>query len=564
MIKILQIIIYLNIYTAVTHLVTAQELTLHISSENELTDKTIKNTKFEKKHADYRSLEVEVKKIENSFRTLGYIESELININKTSDSTFDAKYFLGKKFEHLKIYYNSENFSKKQISSFSENIHDSYFIIPINKTEATLKKLNLLQISKGNAFAKISLNNFQKNKDTLSASIFTNLGDQRKIDSIVVKGYSKFPKSFIRHAAGIKIGNKFNKDVLVKKNSILINLPFSKSTKSPEALFKKDKTTVFLYLEKQNSNNFDGIIGFASKENGNGLELNGYINLELNNNLNFGEQFLINYKADGEEQRNFKVKTTLPYILESPIGLSLELNLFRRDSTFSTSEQQIKTIYQAKPSTKYYIGYKADKSSNLQNDENIVTEIDDYSSNFGIGGIEFKNFQDISLFPLKSNILIEMRLGKRITKIIIDEQTQIQSSIFHIFNLNNRNSFFVQNTTSILFSENYLTNELFRFGGINSIRGFTENSIDASLFSVLNTEYRYILSSKTYIHSIVDVGYFENEVLNQKEKLYSFGIGLGLQTKAGLFKFNFANGNIENQDFKFSNSKIHFSLITNF
>ncbi|WP_151675176.1 BamA/TamA family outer membrane protein [Patiriisocius marinus] len=529
-----------------------------------INEKIIAEIKPKKKHIDYRALESESKRLENSFRTYGYLESKLIEIKKNNDSTFTANYHLGKKIEYLKIHFDPENFSNKQISSISENSYETYFIIPFNKTESVLRELNKLQSSNGNAFAKLKLSNLKRSNDTLAAKIESNLGSTRKIDSIIVKGYEKFPRSFIKHAAGIKIGKKFNKNLLIKQNNIINNLPFSNSLKSPEALFEKNQTTVFLYLEKKNSNNFDGIIGFASKENGKGLELNGYINLELNNNLNFGEQFFINYKADGEEQRNFKVKTTLPYILQSPVGLSVELNLFRRDSTFSTNGQQIKAIYQAKPTTKYYLGYKANKSSNLQNTEDITTEIDDYSSTFGVGGVEYKNFQNSSIFPLKSTFLLEMQLGKRITDEFTDDQTQIQSILFHIFNLNNRNSFFVQNSTSILFSKKFLTNELFRFGGINSIRGFTENSIDASLYSVLNTEYRYILSSKTYIHSIIDLGYFENDVINQKEKLYSFGIGLGLQTKAGLFKFNFANGNIENQDFKFSNSKIHFSLVTNF
>jgi outer membrane translocation and assembly module TamA len=123
---------------------------------------------------------------------------------------------------------------------------------------------------------------------------------------------------------------------------------------------------------------------------------------------------------------------------------------------------------------------------------------------------------------------------------------------------------YLQNTTSLLISDDYVTNELFRFGGINSIRGFAENSIDASLLSVLNTEYRYLINNSTYIHTIIDLGYFENEVIRQKEKLYSFGIGLGVSTKAGLLKFNLANGNIENQAFKFSNSKIHLSLTSQF
>ncbi|HAH33791.1 MAG TPA: hypothetical protein DCL52_03280, partial [Flavobacteriaceae bacterium] len=121
-----------------------------------------------------------------------------------------------------------------------------------------------------------------------------------------------------------------------------------------------------------------------------------------------------------------------------------------------------------------------------------------------------------------------------------------------------------QNTTNLMTSDTYLTNELFRFGGINSMRGFLENNIDASMFSILNTEYRYLVNQQTYLHSIIDLGYFENEILKQKEKLYSFGFGLGMTTKAGLLKFSIANGNIDGQAFKFSNSKIHLSIASQF
>ncbi|MBA3985645.1 MAG: hypothetical protein H0X63_03500, partial [Flavobacteriales bacterium] len=67
-----------------------------------------------------------------------------------------------------------------------------------------------------------------------------------------------------------------------------------------------------------------------------------------------------------------------------------------------------------------------------------------------------------------------------------------------------------------------------------------------------------------YIHSILDAAYFENQITSIKSQLYSFGIGLGLQTKAGIFKINIANGKQENQPFKISNSKIHISLNSRF
>jgi hemolysin activation/secretion protein len=135
---------------------------------------------------------------------------------------------------------------------------------------------------------------------------------------------------------------------------------------------------------------------------------------------------------------------------------------------------------------------------------------------------------------------------------------------YKIFNLNDKNSIFTRFTGSILSSDNYLDNELFRFGGINSIRGFEENSLTANLFTVLNTEYRYRLSKTLYVHSVLDVAYFENKNILTKQKLYGFGFGFGLLTNSGLFKFNYSGGKIENQQFKFSDSKIHISLSTTF
>jgi len=84
------------------------------------------------------------------------------------------------------------------------------------------------------------------------------------------------------------------------------------------------------------------------------------------------------------------------------------------------------------------------------------------------------------------------------------------------------------------------------------------------MFAVLNSEYRYQINSSMYVHSIIDAAYLENKLVNMKEKLFGFGIGFGILTKAGLLKFNYANGKIEGQKFMFSNSKIHLSLTAKF
>src|SRR5690606_6704022 len=168
------------------------------------------------------------------------------------------------------------------------------------------------------------------------------------------------------------------------------------------------------------------------------------------------------------------------------------------------------------------------------------------------------------LFPINSMIYLESSFGKRKTETASEKQTQFNIDIFKIFNFNNKNSVFFKIDAETLVSKTYFENELLRFGGINSIRGFEENSLLASLYGVLNSEYRFQLNNAIYIHSIIDVGYIENKITNSKEKLFGYGFGFGILTKSGLLKLNYANGKSENQKFKFYNSKIHLSLTANF
>jgi hemolysin activation/secretion protein len=113
-------------------------------------------------------------------------------------------------------------------------------------------------------------------------------------------------------------------------------------------------------------------------------------------------------------------------------------------------------------------------------------------------------------------------------------------------------------------SDTYIVNELYRFGGINSIRGFRENSLQANFFSGLMLEYNYILAPNIYVHSITDYGYFQDKASNLQDSLLGLGFGFGLLTNNGLFNLVYANGSTNNQAIKLSNSIIHISFKTSF
>ena len=87
-----------------------------------------------------------------------------------------------------------------------------------------------------------------------------------------------------------------------------------------------------------------------------------------------------------------------------------------------------------------------------------------------------------------------------------------------------------------------------------------ENSLEATFYSLINTEYRYLLNKSIYVHSILDFTFLENKISSQKNKLYGVGLGVGIITKAGLFRLIYANGKRDKQPFKVSNSKVHISL----
>jgi outer membrane protein assembly factor BamA len=559
------IFILLYIYTSIFPGINAQEISLSIKAEIPISKSLQDSLQIPPSFQNFTSLQKKTDTIYRTFLRMGFIENELIELRKENGSSYTAEFFLGKRYREIKIFYSQDDFDIKETNRVSSKATESYFTIPLEAIPSVMEKLTAFRNQKGNAFARLKLTEIEKDStNELRATLFLEKGNARTIDSIVIKGYENFPRSYIKYYAGVKKGEIFDQKKLIAQNENLNSLGFVSSSKPPEALFRKDSTSVYFYLEKENNNLFDGILGFATDEETQKLEFNGYLNLELNNNFNYGEQLLLNYKADGKEQINFRTKINLPYLFKTRFGLGGELKIFKRDSSFVTTEQQIRATYQINPSSQTYVGYRGFVSSNLLDEIIAGIPIENFKSKFLIFGGTYIKPQNKKIFPIKTFLSLDLGFGNREREGYLDDQFKLESTLNNIFRLDSKNSIFVQSTTAALLSDTFLLNELFRFGGINSIRGFDENSIDASLFSVLNTEYRHQFNETVFAHTIIDLGYFENATLELKKNLYSFGFGFGLTTKAGLFRFIVANGSTEDQNFEFANSKIHISVSSRF
>ena len=566
MCKYISILLLITCFCSST--LRAQNTNLNVIGANDEETKIIETHEYKKNHTDYNSIQNEIDSLQQKIINSGYIESEINSTRKINDSSFQVKFSLNNKYESIDISYDNTEIEKDLIKTITENSSNKQFSVPLNKLEETLKFINLQIVNNGFPFTKIKLSELKiKDSKTLTANIIIIKDEKkRRLDKVVIKGYEKFPKSFLNRFLKIKPEKTFNIESIKRKMDNLSNLRFAEQTKNPEVLFSKDSTTLYIYLQKSQSNTFDGFLGFSTNEETNKLDFNGYLNLELNNNFNYGESFRLMYKSDESEQKNFEVNLNLPYIFSSPIGTELSLNILKRDSTFTTVNQKASVFYQINSKNRIYVGIESVESNNLLDIEiNSLSLVSDYKSNLYNIKYTYNNRQNFkTIFQLKSSFNLEYGLGERKTINNKEKQNRINLDAFHVFQLNNKNSFYTRITGSLINSSSYLDNELFRFGGINSIRGFQENSIAANQYIVLNTEYRYQLSKSIYAHSIIDFANFENRIIETKENLYGFGVGFGILTKAGLLRFNFANGKTEEQSFKFSNSKIHLSLVSIF
>ena len=550
---------FLHIIFFVCGILSAQNIDLKIKGINDFETKTIDSISFNKKHKTSESVLAEVKIVTEKLSKKGFIDLQNLGTKKTSDSTFVANLYLSQKINFIHIYIGS-NLETKKLKLFdSENdsIKIKYAEIEnfLNNAISSLEK-------KGFALAKIKLINIQRDKNNLTAELSVILDKKRTLNGIVINGYDKFPEGFKK-----QINRKYRKTTFNKENLKLVYNDFNKirfirQTKYPEILFTTDSTKVYAYIEKAKINSFDGILGFANDEKRN-LIFNGYVNLSLNNALNAGEKLDLNWKSDGKNQKTFNFATEIPYVFKTPIGVKAQLNIFKQDSLFQNTKTSIDLGYYLKFNSRIYLGFQSTESNDIQNlNTNLIS---DSQNSFVTTTYEFKDFNnDDLLFPEKTNFEFKLGNGRRATKIQNDKQNFASLNINHHFYLNKIFAINLKTQNYYLKSNNYISSEQLRFGGINSVRGFNENSLQANALLSLISEFQYVLSPNLYFHSVLDYAYFEDKTTNKSNKLIGLGFGFGLLNKNGLLKFVYSNGSTNEQAIQLSNSIVQISLTSNF
>ncbi len=538
-----------------TNVVLAQKSYLKIASKANFDNKIIDSIGYNTKHASAKAVFDEFQLVSTKLMKLGYINTELISNNKVNDSTFLFEIDLKNRTNFVHIYIGKNS----NLKLLSKAFHKRDTIkVKIGETESYLNALLNDFESKGYSLAKIKLINFQSKNKSLYAELFLDQGNLRILNNIVIKGYDKFPESHKKEILRIFKNKTFNQDNLSKVQNAFEQFRFVNQVKYPEILFTKDTTKIYVYLEKAKANKFDGYIGFSNDKK-NKLELNGYLDLLLVNIMNAGENLSLYWKSDSGNQKTFNLGVEVPYIFKSPIGIKANLNIYKQDSIFQNAKTAIDVGYFFSYTSRLYLGYQSAESSDIQKTNNST--IRDYNNSYVTANFEYVNLDKSNfLFPEKTKLISKIGYGSRYSNSNNYQQFFANIDISHSLKLNDKNSVYLKSRNYYLQSDQYIINELYRFGGINSIRGFNENSLQGNFFSSLLSEYRYLVSPDLYVHTILDYGYFSDATSSKSDNLFGVGFGFGLLTKNGLLNMVYANGSSGNQNIQLSNSVVHLSL----
>jgi len=507
----------------------------------------------------YKDLVLEIEDSLISLKKSGNINAIVKSFLMIDSLNFNVEIEKNQKIKYLQVI-NEAKFDEL-VKSILSSYKSEEGLIKIDETDIIVREISKKLSKEGFPFAKVSFKNHDLSQSSvIRSNLNIDYGSRRYLDKIIVKGYEDFPDNFTKNIFKINKNRFFDIDKATKQSKLIDNTNFARNIKEPEILFTNDSTSLFLYLEKIRRNSFDGFISFDSEENSGKINIQGYAKISLNNTFNIGEKINFDFKSHKNQDRSLNSNFIFPYFLGSPFNLKYSLNLIQKDSSYTSNENSIDLELNLNK-VKVGIGFQKNESysdSQIEFVENFNSKLYNVSSEYFIPD------SDDKLISEKFKLLVKYGSGK---KIQLNNETRLNKYKLELFKKFNFSSRFKLQSSIVrekINSKNLVNNELIRFGGSESIRGFDDNSIFADGYTLLATNLNFYLNDTIYIYGIFDLANYTNSILDLDQDIYSGGIGFSTLTENGVISINYSKGNNWGNSFNLKNAKINVIFTTFF
>lgn len=446
---------------------------------------------------------------------------------------------------------------------------------------ASLERIVVYYENNGYPFASAQLDSVSVLNGALSAALRVEKNRFFKLDSITVFGSAKINKNFLHRYLGIKEKMPYNEAAMAAISQKIRQLPFLTETQPQRVILSNKSNKLQLFLDKKSASQFDGIVGILPDANTGKTVITGDVKLKLVNGIfRNGETFDLEWRRLQLQTSDFNGKIIYPFLFGTPVGTDYNLKLYRRDTTFIDINQHL--------GLQYYFGglnhlrfFYRQRSNNLISTSGyqFATTLPEYADirtgAYGLGvfyenldyrfnprrGVAINVSSQAGLRNIKQNPAINEAAYQNV--VLRSTQYQAEGSLAWYIGLKGNSvlKLGVQGA-SVFGSAGVFRNELFRIGGLKTLRGFDEESIFASTYVIPTLEYRFLFAQNSHLLVFTEGAWYENTA-NRKyvnDRPLSFGAGINFETKAGILSINYALGQQFGNGFDGRNGKIHFGL----
>ena len=442
--------------------------------------------------------------------------------------------------------------------------------------------------NQGFPFATVGLDSLRLSGHDIAGRVVLRRGRVVVFDSLQIVGNTKTKKRFLTKYLQIFPGQPFSQQRVAAAAQLLRQLPYVKLRAEPEIRFARGRARVYLLLDERPSNQFDAIVGILPNANASqtGVQFTGDVTINLRNIKGGGKQVGLQWRKTDALSQVLDAQYVHPNFFGTPLELAGSFNFYKQTDAFLTLRSRLQVTYPTARAGR--IGFFAEqRSSQLLYDSATYANLrqlpDNIDSQYNSYGLDYAwNSLDDLFFPHRGLLLNgQGAVGTR----AITQNGQILPEFYrnvplrttqYSFGLRAERYFPVKRTGVLLLrlrgealvNSRLFTNDLFRVGGLNSLRGFNENQFYASSYAIATAEFRQFIGADSYVFVFADQAYFRHDLANDRyaDQPTGLGAGLTLRTAAGLFQFVYSLGQAPTigQKFGLNASKIHFGLTSRF
>jgi outer membrane protein assembly factor BamA len=439
----------------------------------------------------------------------------------------------------------------------------------------------LLAENSGHPFASLKIDSLTV-KDRLIFGVMSyDPGPLITWDSLALLGDTKTKATYVQKISGLRPGEPFSQFRLEKATQTLRRSPYFTLVGAPQLSFQTRQATPIFTLQDRRVNVFDGVVGFMPNENEAGkLLVTGEVDLRLYHLGGKGRDLSIQWQRLNIQSQSLELHAKEAFLLRTPLDVQMGFSLLKQDSTFVNRTLELDFGYRISDEgdLTFFTKRKAGDLISSGFESSTLPEAIDYRWNQYGMGVDWDKL-DSPVSPRRgARVQGQLSMGnKRILQNtglpqdlyagLEESSAQYQGWVSLEKHLYIRPAWgvWIRGVGGLLQNKNLFLNELYRIGGLKTIRGFNEKNFYADRYGFLNLEQRLFFDQNSFLMVFADAGILKNPFETEKiDRPISFGTGINLDTDGGLFSFVFALGKSTTQPLSFSYSRIHFGYLARF